>query len=85
MRHITALETKSLGNGRWTVVDAEGRRSGPVFGNRLMALRYIDKHEKRRELVKRKCMTCSKAFMSDGPGHRMCSWCRDHRREIHSY
>lgn len=69
-------------NGRWQlrVQFPDGSTTGNVSSIDI-AIRKIDAHVADSRKRERDCLCCGEAFVSHGPGHRMCSRCRERKQE----
>ncbi|MGZ9811253.1 hypothetical protein ACXN5S_12395 [Pseudoroseicyclus sp. H15] len=68
------FKVKTFGPG-WAVYrGAERVTSSYLHFDRAVAA--AERLEKKSEATERPCITCSRPFLSEGPGNRMCNPCR---------
>lgn len=69
-----AIETRFT-KGSWAAYD-DGVRVSCNFTDRGRAEDIAEKLRRKAAQTKRKCLSCSTVFVSDGPHNRMCDRCR---------
>lgn len=67
-------------NTRWQFTAPDGSTGGSA-STQEQCLRSAERHYQKSKMTKRKCLTCSATFLSEGPHNRMCAPCRSGKSE----
>ena len=73
-----ALRIRQFGHG-YAIYEGEQRITGECQSHGLAEARLLDIEHKRAMQARSKmrgCLCCGAKFLSTGPGHRMCAFCR---------